>query len=216
LASLVAVFAALHTVLGLVPGVWRRWIIAVEPLEGVILGPMGGFLAALIGSLISHFMRPTLYFFRLGEPIGAFVAGLAYKKRYLLVFAVYTVMLVAYFAHPLGRELPAWCLWDIYVAYIVSALSPIFLKKMRSVKVKLLLAALLGLEVDVLTRIFFLIPLELYRALGASKEALIGWWIAGAFETPIENVIGIAVTLAVGVPLLSALDKSKLIEYPVT
>ncbi|RLE72228.1 MAG: hypothetical protein DRJ37_03315 [Thermoprotei archaeon] len=218
LVSLVAIFAALHTILGLVPGIWRRWIIAIEPLEGVILGPIGGFLSALIGSLISNFIRPTLYFFRLGEPIGALTAGLAYKRKYRVVFAIYTVMLATYFIHPLGRELPAWCLWDIYMAYIFSIAAPSILKffKKREEEMKLFLATLLGLEADVLTRIFFLIPVELYKVLGASKEALVGWWIAGAFETPIETIIGLIVTLAIGIPLLKALDKSHLIEYPVT
>jgi len=218
LVSLIAIFASLHTILGLVPGIWRRWIIAIEPLEGIILGPIGGFLSALVGSLISNFIRPTLYFFRLGEPIGALTAGLAYKGKYYIVLAIYTVMLVAYFIHPLGRELPAWCLWDIYIAYAFSTVSPLILKffEKKEREVKLFLATLLGLEVDVLTRIFFLIPIELYKVLGVSKEALVGWWIVGAFETPVETAIGLFVTLVVGIPLLATLDKSKLVKYPIT
>ena len=220
LISLVAVFASLHTILGLIPGIWRSWIIALEPLEGIVLGPIGGFLAALIGTLLSRFIRPrvaVMYFFGLGEPLGALTAGLIFKGKHYQVLAIYTIMLAAYFLHPLGRTLPAWCLWDVYAACALIVISLLLWKTVENRKpLKLFLTSFIGIEADVLWRIFLFIPLEFYKALGFSEEALPVIWIAGAFETPVETAISVVVTLTVGLPLLKAIEKSKLINYPVT
>ena len=219
--SIVAVFAALHTLLGIVPGIWRSWMILIQPIEGALLGPYAGFLAALIGSVLSRFIRPRvpiMFIFGLGEPVGAMVAGLAFKSMYSKVLLLYAVMLGAYFLHPLGRELPAWCLWDVYLAFALAAV--LFLARGRTrgldKRARLVVAAILGNEADVLTRIFLFIPFELYKVLGVSEKALPAIWVAGALETPIE--LGLAVLAAVvgGIPLLMALDKSRIIEYPVT
>ena len=218
--SSVAIFAAIHTILGLIPGIWRSQMILIEPLEGVVLGPKGGFLSALIGGLLARFIRPrvpVMYLFGLGEPVGALVAGLTYKGAILPVVSIYTLMLLAYFLHPLGRILPAWCLWDIYIAYAVSLIYLIFSHRLgRRRELRLLIAALLGIEADVLTRIFLLIPVELYRVLGLSERVLTILWIAGAFETPIETAISVFTTLVIGIPLLSILDKIESLEYPLT
>ncbi len=219
--SLVAIFAALHAVLGMIPGIWRSWMIVIEPLEGVILGPVGGFISALIGGLLARFIRPRtaiMYIFGLGEPIGACIAGLVFKGRYILVVAVYTVMLAAYFIHPVGRSLPAWCLWDVYLAYIAVLSLPIIsrISKELNKPVRLIMSAFIGSEADVLTRIFLFIPVELYKVMGVPEEALPAIWVAGAFETPIEVVISVLAIVAIGVPLLRTLDKSRIIQYPVT
>ncbi len=220
LISSVAIFAALHTILGLIPGVWRSQIILIEPLEGLVLGPIGGFLSALIGCLLARFIRPripVMYLFGFGEPIGAMVAGFVYKGIMLPVALIYTFMLVAYFLHPLGRVLPAWCLWDIYIAYIVLLTYPFFRDKIEEKRgFKLLITALLGLEADVLARVFLLIPVELYQVLGYTESLLVVIWIEGAIRTPIETAIGVFTTLIVGIPLLSILDKIKSLEYPLT
>jgi len=218
--SLIVVFASLHTVLGLIPGIWRSWIIVIEPLEGVILGPIGGFLSALIGSLLSRFIRPRtaiMHFFGIGEPIGAFTSGLVFKGKLKIALIIYTLMLLAYFIHPLGRTLPAWCLWDIYVAYFLITIGAFTGNKIsRKTPVKLLFTAIAGIEIDVLWRIFLFIPLEFYKIMGVPEDILPAIWVAGAFETPVESVISIASTVIIGIPLLKAIDKSKLIKYPVT
>lgn len=219
--SLVAVFAALHTVLGAMPGIWRSWMILIQPIEGVLLGPYAGFLAALIGSVLSRFVRPRvpiMLVFGLGEPVGAMVAGLAYKSMYSGILLLYAVMLGAYFLHPLGRKLPAWCLWDVYLAFILTVVLFLVRSWARNLdkRARLVIAAILGNEADVLTRIFLFIPLELYKVLGVSEEALPAIWVAGAFETPIELGLTVLAAVVGGIPLLTALDKSRVIEYPVT
>ncbi len=219
--SLISIFAALHVILGAIPGIWRSWAILIQPLEGVILGPYGGLMAALIGSILSRFVRPrtvVMFVFGLGEPLGALVAGLTFKEKYGLVTAFYTVLLAAYFLHPLGRSLPAWCLWDAYIAYLLAVVL-FFLKHTGydlDKRIRLIASAVLGNEADVLTRIFFFIPLELYKVLGVSESALPAIWVAGAFETPVELFLTVLVITVGGVPLLAAIDGSRTIEYPVT
>lgn len=223
--SLVALFASLHALLGSIPGIWRSWIIAIEPLEGIMLGPSGGALAALIGEVLARFIRPRsaiMFIFGLGEPVGALVAGLAYKRRYTPIILAYTSMLAAYFVHPLGRTLPAWCLWDIYLAYGTILILPLALRRAggRLEKywnpINIFAVAFIGIEADVLTRIFLFIPLELYKVMGVPEGALFPIWVAGAFETPVESLIGSIATVTIGIPLMATISKSRLIEYPLT
>jgi len=226
IAALVALFGALHAVLVAIPGIWRSWMIVILPIEGVLLGPRAGFLAALLGCLIGRLIRPRPGFyviFGLAEPVGALVAGLAFKKRWRAVFALFAVLLAAYFAHPLGRELPAWCLWDIYIALILIPAIPYVvgpaLKEKDNPKrltPAVALAAFIGVEADVLMRIFILIPMGFYALMGLTAGALYVAWLAGAVETPVESTISVLVTIIVGVPLLVTLEKSKLLEWPVT
>ncbi len=226
LAALVALFGALHAVLVAIPGIWRSWMIVILPIEGMLLGPKAGFLAALMGCLIGRLIRPRPGFyviFGLAEPVGALAAGLAFKKKWMAVFALFTALLVAYFAHPLGRELPAWCLWDIYIALalipaIPYVVGPALEEKANPKRLAsaVALTAFIGVEADVLTRIFILIPTGLYALMGLTTGALYLAWLAGAVKTPIESIISVLVATIVGVPLLIALEKSKLLEWPVT
>ena len=219
LAALVALFGALHAVLVAIPGIWRSWMIVILPIEGVLLGPKAGFLAALMGCLIGRLIRPRPGFyviFGLAEPVGALAAGLAFRKKRGAVLALFSALLAAYFAHPLGRELPAWCLWDIYVA--LGLVLPACLVSGRvtgrgelrgpDLPLAVALSAFVGLEADVLTRIFMLIPMCLYLLLVPEPvlETLTGWWVLGAFATPLEALIGMAVSAWIGPPILIALE----------
>jgi len=226
IAALVALFGALHAVLVAIPGIWRSWMIVILPIEGVLLGPKAGFLAALLGCLIGRLIRPRPGFyviFGLAEPVGALVAGLAFKKKWRAVLTLFAVLLAAYFAHPLGRELPAWCLWDIYIALILIPAIPYVIgpaleekDNPKRLTPAVALAAFIGVEADVLTRIFVLIPMGLYALMGLTAGALYVAWLAGAVETPVESIVSVLVTTTVGVPLLVTLEKSKLLEWPVT
>ena len=116
-----AMMAALHAALASIPGPFgfRSWMIVLLPLEGIILGPGPAAISAMIGASIGCVMRgegAILPIVAFSEPLGAASAGLAMKRRWRELLAIYALMLAAYFAHPYGRALPAWCLWDIYVA----------------------------------------------------------------------------------------------------
>ena len=49
-----------------------------------------------------------------------------------------------------------------------------------------------------------------------AEEVLPAIWIAGALETPIESIISVIATVIMGVPLLIALVKGKILEWPIT
>ena len=131
LTALTALMAALHAALASMPGPFgfRSWMIIVLPLEGMILGPGPAAISAMIGGSIGCVLRgegvilPIVAF---SEPVGAASAGLALKGRWKELLALYLIMLAAYFAHPYGRALPAWCLWDIYVATSIALAASLF------------------------------------------------------------------------------------------
>jgi ABC-type thiamin/hydroxymethylpyrimidine transport system permease subunit len=58
--ALTGVFSSPHAVLYVMSfGLWRNWAICLEPIEGIVLGPWPGFLAALIGGTVARMVRPT-------------------------------------------------------------------------------------------------------------------------------------------------------------
>lgn len=226
LVALVALFGALHAALVALPGIWRSWVIAILPLEGVLLGPRAGFLAALMGCLLGRLIRPRpgLYIiFGLAEPVGALAAGLTIRGRWKALLALYVALLAAYFAHPLGRSLPAWCLWDTYIALALSPVGPRLAKRAldarddpRVLAMSMAFTALLSVEADVLFRIFLLVPAGLYVLMGVSEATLRLWWLAGALETPIESAISVLIAVAMGVPVLASLERGRVLKWPLT
>jgi len=118
--ALIAVFGALHTVLSLIPGIWRSLMILILPLEGIILGPARGFSAGFIGFAAGWVLRPRgePIFFGLAEPVGALCAGLMMRRKWYHVALIYALMLAAFFLHPITSSLPLWTLWNIYAALI--------------------------------------------------------------------------------------------------
>jgi uncharacterized membrane protein len=120
--SLIAVFGALHAVLYFMSfGLWRNWAIYIESIEGIILGPQAGFLAALIGSSIARTVRPDAFwmFGIIAEPVSVLMAGFLAHGKWKPVFATYVIMLSAYFIHPYGRQLPLWTILDILATLII-------------------------------------------------------------------------------------------------
>ncbi|MCX8170498.1 MAG: hypothetical protein N3E47_00805, partial [Candidatus Bathyarchaeota archaeon] len=118
-AALVGVFASLHVILYFMSfGLWRNWAIYLEPVEGIILGPWAGFLAALIGSIVARAVKPVDFwmFGIIAEPLGVLAAGFLAKGDWKPVLAIYGVMLSAYFIHPLSWQLPLWAILDILIA----------------------------------------------------------------------------------------------------
>lgn len=221
--ALTAIFAALHTTLSLIPGPvgFRSWIILVMPLEGIILGPAMGFSAGFIGYSLGWFIRPRVepLFFGLGEPIGAFSAGLIAQKKWPHALFLYSMMLLAFFIYPLTSTLPLWTLWDIYAAFICILLFAFFSKTMKlttlsaqNLPVLVGFAAFIGTEADVLTRIFMLIPLNGYQWWGIQASVLPSVFVLGAFQTPVEAIISIIAAIVIGVPLLKTLQRSRMLS----
>ena len=120
--ALIAIFGALHAALYFVSfGLWRNWAIYIAPIEGIILGPGAGFLAALLGSSIGRIVMfdPLFIFGVVAEPVSVLCAGLLSRGKWKPVLAIYAAMLIAYFLHPFGRQLPLWTILDVLAALFI-------------------------------------------------------------------------------------------------
>lgn len=223
--SLVAVFAAINIVFDslaglpeLSSGVWFSWIFIVEPINGIVLGPYAGFLSSLIGVMIGHciyFRDPFEFLFTFGAPIGAMVSGLLFRGRWKSVLSYYTVLLAAYFVTPIAWQLPIWGMWDVYCAYVTLFAVAVMLRRTlwnlgsRRLLVTIALCAFVGLEADVLFRIFVLVPCQTYRIFwqDVGVDTLRSLWIMGAAVTPVKVAISTLVAVLIGPPLIKIIRK---------
>jgi len=228
--ALVAVFASLNVVfdslMGLPEfssGVWYSWIFIVEPINGIVLGPYAGFLSSFIGVMIGHsiYFRDVYEFlFTLGAPIGAMVAGFLFRGKWKMVLTYYTALLGIYFITPIAWQLPIWGMWDVYLAYFILLVVAVMMARKGSWNPEpkgllyvIALSALIGLEADILFRIFVFIPGQTYRIfydLGA--ETLIPIWIEAAAITPIKVAISILVTTIIVPPLVKVIKKTGILR----
>lgn len=220
--SLVALFASFSIVcdsLG-VPflpysGVWNSWIFISEPITGIILGPLTSFFSNFIGVMIGHsinFVDVYEFLFTFGAPIGAMISALVFRGRWGIVLTYYFALLGGFFVVPVSWQLPFWGMWDVYLAFIILfavAITTTKWKKLWNIKSKarlfyiLALSTFIGLEADVLFRIFILIPCQTYRLFyDLDVGALQAIWAVGAVETPIKAAISAIVTILVGPPII--------------
>jgi hypothetical protein len=223
--SSTASLAALHALLSVMPGVWRRWSIVLEALEGFVAGPTGGAAAAFAGALVGRALKPDAFmvenFFGFAEGVGALGAGLMAKGRWRHVALLYIVLLGAFLVHPVARIVPLWTLWDIYLAFTVLVASGLLFKGLfnrgdpKGLTLRVGVTAFIAVELDVLFRIFMLIPLGLYRLYPIPLELMPEIFIAGAFTTPLEAGYTVAISSVIGPAVLMALNKSG-IRWPIT
>lgn len=226
--SLVAVFASFNVVcdslMGLPwvsSGVWYSWGFIAEPITGIVLGPYAGFLSSLIGVMIGHFIYfrgPYEFLFTLGAPIGAMISGFLFRRNWKTVLTYYTVLFTIYFITPVAWQLPAWGMWNVYLAYAsLLVVTVIMVKKKswnldsRGLLYAMVMCAFIGLEADVLFRIVVFIPGQTYKLFyDYSVETLRLVWMEGAAETPIKVALSTLVTAIVGPPVIRAVKKMKL------
>jgi hypothetical protein len=218
--SLIAVFAALHAVLYFVSfGLWRNWAIYIESIEGIILGPQAGFMAAFLGSITARTISPDSFwmFGIIAEPISVLAAGFLSKGNWRLVFAAYVLMLSAYFIHPYGRQLPVWTILDVLTALII--IYPVAkLGKWLSgtnlgrLSVALVSISFVSIATDALVRVFLLVPCGMYNLFFDSFGSLQTAFVAGAVDSYIEDIIVAFVTFLAGVPLIIAITKVKIFQ----
>ena len=215
--SLIAVFGALHTVLYFLSfGLWRNWAIYVEAIEGIILGPQAGFLAALFGSSIARMIRfdPLWMFGIVAEPVSVLIAGLLSRGKWKPAASAYAVMLLAYFAHPFGRMLPLWTILDILFALVIIYPAAKLSKKLfgtdlKPMSLSLVLISFACTATDSLVRVFLLIPSGLYAIFSdfSTFQNLQMIFEISALSSYIEDALVVAVSLVVGVPLMIALSR---------
>jgi predicted membrane protein len=227
--AFISVLAALHIVLSIPPGPvgFRRPSIVLEPLEGMIGGPVLGFAAATIGWIGGRAVRPESFyienFFGFAESMGALGAGLLTKKRWWVVAIIYGGMLIGFVVSPFARQIPLWTLWDTYLGFIalfpaarLVAKTDFKLPRAKSLLLPLALITFVAVELDAMTRLFMLADLGLYQLYGLPAGAWYTIFIAGAFQTPIEAVFSVLVASAVGGPVLTALRTSKILDWPIS
>ena len=223
--AIVAVFAALNVIADSITsipefpsGVWYSWNFLVAPLTGVILGQLLGFVATSIGVMIGHyiyFVDAFEFLFTIGAPIGAAISALLYKGKWKPVLVYYAALFVAFFITPVAWQLPFWGMWDTYIAFAVLVATVFLIKKglwkheSKKLPLVLAIAAFVGLEADVLFRIFVFIPGQTYRIFyGFDVEALQAIWVSGAVITPIKVALSTVATVVIGQSLIKALRKA--------
>ena len=217
--SLIAVFAALTMVCDVLvftqlsSGVWYGLVFLIEPLSGIVLEPKEAFLSTLIGVLVGHTLIPRgmeEFLFTLGAPLGAAVSSLFFRGYQKSVLFLFTGLLGIYVVNPISWILPIWGMWDIYVAYIVTLLMTILPQnetaaKLKSSNILFGLSALIGLETDILFRIFIFIPCQAYRYIyGFPIEVLQAIWVSGALITPLKVAAATLLSIILGPRILKA------------
>lgn len=213
----VAVFTALTAVLDalIIPqlssGVWFGLVYLIVPITGILLGPWTGFISTLIGVFIGHTISPRgieELLFTIGAPLGTLMSGFLFQKRWPFLFGFFTVLLMTYFLTPVAQTLPFWGMWDVYLAYMllllvigIQYLKPIW---WANNWIQYSMSAFIGLESDVLFRIFLFIPVGTYHSIyGLPFEILSSIWVAGALITPLKVCISTLFTTIIG-PRLEA------------
>lgn len=203
--SLIIIFAALGVVcdavvtLGFSAGVWFGGIFMFSAIAGMVLGPYNGFVSTLIAVMIGHWLVPreTIYefIFTLGAPTGSMMSGFMFRGDWEKVFAFYTTMLVFYFITPISWSLPVWGMWDVYAAYAILMALGIVLSVRGRDEIKHLspfaVGAFIGLEADVLLRIFIFVPCQTYQFFyGLTPEALVAIWsVPAPLITPFKVLL---------------------------
>jgi hypothetical protein len=227
--SVVAVLAALHIVLSYFPPFvgFRRMSILIEPMEGIIAGPYLGFLAAAVGWIGGRFVRPDSFWienlFGIAEAVGALGAGFLVSRKWYLTAGIYGALLVVFLVHPLARQIPLWTLWDTYLGFMAVFVAAFFVRRIRDDKTiasrllpAIALVAFVSVELDVMVRVFMLTVGGLYQLYPIPVSLLAGIFIAGAFQTPLEAAFCVLASTLVGVPVLIALEKSKMLSWPLS
>lgn len=187
-------------------GVWYSWVFLMTPVVGLILTPSEAFLSMLIGVFVGHyvyFRGPYEFLFTLGAPVGASITSMLFRKRNKIPVFYFIVLLAAYFATPISHNLPLWGMWNVYIAFIVL----LTIVQLKVSKARVFTCSFIGLEADVLFRIFLFVPLQTYRLFfGFTLEIMRLIWMTAAFITPIQVALSLIFT-GIAYPALKRIAK---------
>lgn len=223
--SLIVIFAAVGVVCDAMvthefsAGVWFGGVFMISPIVGIVLGPYDGFVSTLIAVMIGHCLVPreTIYefIFTLGAPTGSMMSGFVYRGDWKKVFAFYTTMLVFYFMAPVSWYLPIWGMWDVFVAYVILLALGVVVSARGSDEINHLspfaVSAFIGLEADILLRIFILVPCQTYQLFyRLTPEALVAIWsVPAPLITPFKVLLSTFTATLITPQIVRVLKMSK-------
>lgn len=222
--SAVVVFAALTAISDSITGipqlhsgVWYSWVFLMIPLNGIILGPLNGSLATLIGVFVGHFVYfqgAEEFLFTLGAAVGSAVCGMTWNRRILPVIVYYTLGFASYFLTPISFSLPLWGMWDTYCAYALLLLTGLMRQRISPgwiadhIRFWIAVSSFIGVEADILFRIFLFIPGGTYRSIyGFPVEVLREIWFLSAVSTPIQVAMSILFTCLAAPTLIAFVQR---------
>lgn len=166
----------------------------------------------MIGHSI-NFVNVYEFLFTLGAPIGAMISALVFRGKWGIALTYCFALLGGFFVVPVAWQLPFWGMWDVYLAFAVLLATAFIMtkwKKLWNVKSKvrlvyiIALSRFIGLEADVLFRVFIIIPCQTYQLFyNWDVDALQALWAMGAVETPIKAAISTIITVLIGPPIIS-------------
>jgi hypothetical protein len=227
--AMISLFAGISIILdskitpGFSSGVWFGWIFLISPISGIFLGPKNGFIATLISVLIGHTLviRDTVYeyIFTLGAPIASLISGLMFRGKWNKVFILYTFLLLSYIFSPLFSVLPIWGMWDCYLAYMTLLFLGIG-NKLRIfnyvdyLRTRIMFATFIGLEADILYRIFILVPCNAYIYFyGFTPEVLaMIWSMSAPLITPIKVALSILLSIFIVPSIYDIIRQQKIYD----
>jgi hypothetical protein len=221
--ALIAVFAALQALLAVVPFTPTIGAAGYEitlgviggSLIGILLGPIIGGFAVLIGSLVGLFLNPAGAFLGVLTVIppfsGAFAAGCVKIKRGYVAGVVILASVLAFYANPIGREVFEYN-WLHIIAMIV-AFSPIAYFAGSTFSSRQLLKPTLGIVVasfvGVLTDHAVGDALTIWYLSPSIPPAT---WLLVMFIYPVERFIALILTSIVALPVYSGLKRAGMID----
>lgn len=228
LVALVCSLAALDIILAAIPLIpyGPSAAVMLKPSEGILLGSLGGPLAALIAGIISSVIWPSTAALGLATwipgVIGAFGAGMLMKRRWKPVAATMFLILLGFLVYPAGPAVYLYANWDKTIALIL--VYPVFRLSNRRlserVSVKALmpaigLIALIGTEMDGATgNLIFL--LEAGPVFGLTPAMLPAMFIPYTFlDAGVRFLVGIVCAIVL-TPVLVAVEKANLLKWPLT
>jgi hypothetical protein len=151
-----------------------------------------------------------------GAMVGTACAALIFQRQWKPVLVIYTIFLAAYFLYPVTWLLPLIGIWDILLAYGLLLIFSLLnnrqwwpTNRRTSTWLLLLFAAIIGLEADILFRVFLLVPGQTYWLFyGLTPEALYWLWLTAGIVTPTKVALGALFTVMVGYSLLLLLPRT--------
>ena len=221
--ALVTVFAALQAVLCSLPytisvGVSGQITLGVigVPIIGILLGPFLGGLTVLIGSIIGAFVNPAgaiFGFFSVLPPtLGAMGAGFCMQKKGYVPGAIILASLVAFYAHPFGRESLMYPWLDI-IAMITAfaSLIPMVVWASHNPNIKRFsLGIPIFIFVGTLTDHMFGSALAIWYFNPILTPEI---WSFVTFVYPLERIVVVILATLVTLPLYYSLQRAELLVY---